>query len=296
MLRINLPNGGALWNSQHKEAGMRLGIVADEIDRDFRKAIRIGKKLGLGRYEVRWVKSGRAPMCDTSELVEVERSAVEEEIEISALSPGLFKNVEAAAEFDRELNEVYPRAAEWASRWGLQGLIVFGFRKPGATEENGDLVPSKDPPHMVIEWLSRAAERAAADAMTLMIEPEPVCWADTWSATLALLKAVGSTALKINYDPGNVAWVQRQDSMTEFEQLAPYIGNMHVKDPTPAERGSGKPKFVIPGEGIVDYRSHFGALKRVGYRGPISLEPHMRREMETIRLCKAACERIWEAS
>lgn len=275
---------------------MQLGIVADEIDRDFTKAVRLGKKLGLCRYEVRFLKSGRAPFCDTAELFEVERCAAKEGVEISALSPGLFKNAEAAAEFERELNEIYPQAADWANRWGLRGLIVFGFRKPTATEENGDLISSKNPPNMVIEWLSRAAERAAADAMTLMIEPEPVCWADTWSATLALLKAVGNVALKINYDPGNVAWAQRQDSTAEFAQLAPYIANVHVKDLAPAERGSGKPEFVIPGEGIVDYHRHFGALKRAGYRGPVSLEPHMTRGMEAIRLCKAACERIWDES
>jgi len=40
---------------------MKLGIVADEISRDFGEAVRVGKKLGLGRYEIRNLTSGRAP-------------------------------------------------------------------------------------------------------------------------------------------------------------------------------------------------------------------------------------------
>jgi L-ribulose-5-phosphate 3-epimerase len=275
---------------------MQLGIVADEIDRDFAKAVALGTQLGIQRYEVRFLKSGRVPLCDRSEMLAAERCAAERDVQITALSPGLFKYVDNAADFHRELNEIYPRAAEWAKRWNLSGLIIFGFRKPGATEENGDLIASSQMPGQIIEWMARAAERAAADGLNLMIEPEPICWADTWSATLALLKAAGSKALKINYDPGNVAWVQRQDTLAEFDQLAPYIANVHIKDLAASPRGSGKPQFVIPGEGMINYRAHFSALKRAGYCGPISLEPHISGDPETIRRCKLSCESIWASS
>ena len=275
---------------------MQLGIVADEIDRDFAKAVRLGCQLGIRRYEVRYLNSGRAPMCDRSEMLAVERCAAEQDIQITALSPGLFKYTDNAADFDRELNDIYPRAAEWAKRWNLSGLIIFGFRKPGATEENGDLISSSEMPGQIVEWMSRAAERAASDGLHLLIEPEPICWADTWSATLTLLKTAGNKALKINYDPGNVAWVQRKDTLAEFDQLAPYISNVHVKDLAASPRGSGRPRFVIPGEGMINYRAHFTALKQAGYCGPISLEPHMSGDLETISRCKAACERIWGLS
>ena len=49
---------------------------------------------------------------------------------------------ESAVEFRREMDEVYPLAAEWALRWKLPGLIVFGFHKPGATEANAPDFPS----------------------------------------------------------------------------------------------------------------------------------------------------------
>ncbi len=67
---------------------MKLGVVADEISRDFRVAVRIGTQAGLWRYEVRFLKTGRAPSGDRRELLEVERIRDGEEIEITALSPG----------------------------------------------------------------------------------------------------------------------------------------------------------------------------------------------------------------
>jgi sugar phosphate isomerase/epimerase len=275
---------------------LRLGIVADEISRDFREAVRIGTEAGLRRYEVRFLKTGRAPMCDHAELLEVERVREGEGIEITALSPGLFKYTNEQAAFAREMAEVFPRAAEWALRWNLQALIVFGFQKPSATEENGDLVSSANPPSCVIEWLSAAAAAAIAAGIKLLIEPEPICWADSGVATSDLIRRAGSSAVGINYDPANVAWLLRRDPLDEFDVVAPLIGNVHVKDQLEAPIGSGRPTWVVPGEGMMDYRAHFAALQRIGYDGPISLEPHMDGSLETIRKCKLAVESFWSGA
>jgi sugar phosphate isomerase/epimerase len=265
---------------------MKIGIVADEIDRDFGKAVAIGRALGIERYEVRNLTTGRIPRCDAAELTAVEQAGVE----ITAISPGLFKYTETEADFAREMAEVYPRAAEWAHRWRLPGLIAFGFHKPGATEEQ----PGRggDPPARIVEWLARAGERASADGLVLMIEPEPICWCDTARRTAALIERSGAASLRINYDPGNVAWLENRDPLHEFEAAARWIANVHVKDLRPLERGPGHPEWVPAGEGMIDYRAHFAALERVGYRGPVSLEPHMDGRPETIRRCRAAVERL----
>ncbi|HWC99346.1 MAG TPA: hypothetical protein VG456_21450 [Candidatus Sulfopaludibacter sp.] len=93
---------------------MKLGIVADEIDRDIR----------AGRYEIRSLPSGRVPLCE---------------------------------------------AADLAHRWGLGGLIVFSFHKPGATEANAE-----------------AGERAARDSLAVWIEP--ICWGEHARSTAELIR------------------------------------------------------------------------------------------------------------
>ena len=272
---------------------LQLGIVADEISRDFREAVRIGMQAGLRRYEVRFLRSGRAPICDRRELLEVESIRDGEGIEITALSPGLFKHTADRAAFAKEMAEVFPRAVEWAERWRLGNLIVFGFGKPGATEDNADLVPSENPPDWVVDALAEAGALADQARLKLLIEAEPICWADTGAATAHLIRRSGSSAIGINYDPANVAWALRRDAIDEFDLIADLIGNVHVKDQLDAPRGSGRPTWVVPGEGMMDYRPHFDALKRIGYNGPISLEPHMDSSLETIIKCRQAVERMW---
>ncbi|MGO9256053.1 MAG: sugar phosphate isomerase/epimerase family protein [Bryobacteraceae bacterium] len=275
---------------------LKLGIVADEIARDFEKAVAVGKALGIARYEVRNLISGRIPMCLAEELRHVEETVRREEVAITAISPGLFKYTEDAAVFAREMREVYPRAAEIAHRWRLPGLIVFGFHKPGATEANAAEIASADPPAWIVEWLAAAGERATADGLLLMIEPEPICWADSARAAAELIRQAGSSALRINYDPGNVAWLENRDPLAEFDAAAALIANVHVKDLRPLERGAGNPEWVPAGEGMIDYRAHFRALRNAGYEGPVSLEPHMDGSAETVRRCRDACEREWGES
>lgn len=275
---------------------LTLGIVADEINRDFRQASQIGIAAGLRRYEIRFLKSGRAPMCDPAELSEIERICDGEGLEITALSPGLFKWTDSPEKFQREMADVFPRSVELARRWNLSALVVFGFCKPNAKEENADLISSDNPPSWVIDSLAEAAAKADEAGLRLLIEPEPVCWADTGAATVNLIHAANAHNLGINYDPCNVAWMLRRDPIDEFDAVAPFIANVHIKDQIDEPRGSGMPTWVVPGEGMIDYRPHFAALKRMGYAGNISLEPHMDGSLDTILNCKRGVERLWHES
>jgi sugar phosphate isomerase/epimerase len=273
---------------------MNLGIVADEIDRNPRQAVAIGSELGLRRYEIRFLPSGRVPLCDPADLCEVEDTMRETTSVVTAISPGLFKYTEDAAAFRREMDEVYPRAAELAHRWRLPGLIVFGFHKPGATEANAAATAGADPPAQVAEWLAEAGRQASRDGLILMIEPEPICWAETAQAAAGLIARAGAAGLAINYDPGNDAWLLNRDPFDGFAAAAPYIANVHIKDLRPLTRGAGNPEWAPAGEGMIDFRRHFAALRGIGYAGPVSLEPHMDGRPKTIRRCQEAVERFMQ--
>lgn len=277
------------------EPVLHLGYVTDEIDKDFGVAVRVGTKYGIRRFEIHNLKTGRAPMCDAQELREVERIARGEGVQISALSPGLFKTTPDTVGFTRDMKELYPRCVDLAHRWNLPALIIFGFAKPGG-EKQPDLVSSDNPPAWIAASLAEAAERAKGDGLVLMIEPEAACWADTGRSTVGLIRKSQSSNLRINWDPGNIARVEHRDPVDELAAAAPYIAHMHVKDMQQFPRG-GKPEWVPVGEGIINYREHFARLQKSGFNGQISLEPHMAKSEDTVPRCKAAFDRAWaEAS
>ena len=251
----------------------------------------MGTPLGLRRYEVRNLCTGRVPMVDAVELAAIEEIQRERDVTVTAISPGLFKYTSSREAFEREMREVYPRSAELAHRWRLPGLIVFGFHKPGATEANAGSFSSDDPPPEIVDCLAEAGERAARDGLTLMIEPEPICWADSGRATAALIRRAGAGSLKINYDPGNVAWLRNRDPLDEFEAVAEFVANVHIKDLRPLTQGAGHPEWVPAGEGMIDYRAHLAALRALGYVGPCSLEPHM--GSTGLLACVAAFQELW---
>jgi sugar phosphate isomerase/epimerase len=265
---------------------MKLGIVADELNRNFREAVRAGSKLGLRRYEIRFLQTGRAPMCAVSELLEIEQIIENEDVAITALSPGLFKWTADEKAFRAEMNEVFPRSVELAKRWGLGSLIVFGFNKPNATETS--FYPNEHTPTYIFEWFAEVAEAAEKAEITLMIEPEPVCWMDTDAKLAELINKVNSDRIRVNYDPANVAWLTGKDPIDEFELIAPFIANVHIKDIK-----STLPVWAVPGEGMIDYAKHFAALKKINYTGNISLEPHLDGSFEKTLLCKMAVENLW---
>ena len=270
------------------------GIVSDEISRNFREAVHVGTSLGIRRYEIRFLETGRAPMCQKSELLEVERICNGEGLEITALSPGLFKYTSSREDFDRELGDLLPRSIDWALRWRLPALITFGFHRAGVTEEIADTILDDNIPSEIPDWLGLAGSLAQNNGLKLLIEAEPICWADTGESTLRMIRDSNSEAIGINYDPANIAWKKRSDPIDEFDAIATLIQNVHVKDLIAAPRGSGIPQWAIPGEGMLDYAAHFAALKRSGYSGPISLEPHLDGRPQTIGACKSAVERLWE--
>jgi hypothetical protein len=111
----------------------------------------------------------------------------------------------------------------------------------------------------------------------------------------ALIRAVGSTALRVNYDPANfIIWpavlpkfpeyekqteapgrtYDRDAAMAEFEpvegvrRLGEFIVHTHAKD----ARGEGGWGDVPLGEGWVDWPRYLRLLKDSGYEGYLAIE------------------------
>lgn len=271
---------------------LKLGIVADEISRDFRVAVRQGKEAGVERFEVRFLQTGRIPGCDPEEIERVSEIAQGEGITITAISPGLFKHATTEAEFRREMTDILPRAMELAQRWNAK-MIVFGFQKPNATEKNIPVVVGEIPQE-VVGWMREASERAQQANVQMLLEPEPICWADTGIRAAELIRRVACSSLRMNYDPGNVAWMTRRNPASEWTDIGDLVAHLHIKDVVLNHINGDFPKWVMPGQGGIGYAELFECLCGAEFAGDISMESHMQMSPELLVEFKTAVERLWQ--
>jgi len=131
------------------------------------------------------------------------------------------------------------------------------------------------------ERLARTAARfgdlsaMAADAgMTIGIEMCGPGWYTLGGSPYGLrqlIEEVGSPSLRVILDPGNSV-ADGEDPVHAIDLLLPYIVDVHVKDTL----GFGDRKgFCVAGEGACEWPYLLQRLAQAGYRGPITIEPHL---------------------
>ena len=114
------------------------------------------------------------------------------------------------------------------------------------------------------EW---AAEAAAAEAL-LCVKAHAGAAVDTPEKLLWLYHQVDLPLLKLTYDYSHFQ-VAGLPLETTLQAIVPYSAFIHVKD---AQGDAGHPKFLLAGDGTVDYAAYFRLLKRAGYSGPVVAE------------------------
>ncbi len=119
----------------------------------------------------------------------------------------------------------------------------------------------------IIGMLKTLAERFAASSVTLLVETNGV-YADT-ARLKAVLDAVGSARVAALWDMHHpYRYFDEQPEQT-INNLGEYIKHVHIKD---SVMESGRAAYKMMGEGDLPIDAMLKALKRIGYRGYVSLE------------------------
>ena len=120
---------------------------------------------------------------------------------------------------------------------------------------------------VVMKKLKGFAEVAAGSGVTLLHENEKKIYGDISSRCLEIYEELGGDGFELAFDASN--YIQCDvDPKAAFDALKDYVVYYHVKDCSPY-------KVEVPvglGEGHYDYI--VGELKRRGYEGFMTLEPH----------------------
>ena len=156
----------------------------------------------------------------------------------------------------QETRARFLRLLEIAQRLEVRALTWHGLRY------------SLEDPCLVAAFLESAAwaaEQALAAGVTLCIENVSWCYLRT-PAHVTALRAAG-LAVGFTFDAFQ-AGESRTDPAALIEAMGSQLLTVHAADYAP-----GAPRHLLPGTGSLDWRAIVAALGRVGYGGPLILEP-----------------------
>lgn len=117
-----------------------------------------------------------------------------------------------------------------------------------------------------VEAVRQCAEHCSTYGLLYSIEPHPYAYAANTSGMLRLFEHVGSDALCINFDPSHLFPVGDFPNVSVY-QLGSRIKHLHVSDNDAVTNVHWR-----PGQGKIDWKEMFVALKEIKYDGVISIE------------------------
>ena len=260
----------------------KLSVINDEITADFGRAAEVAaQEFGLHYIEIRALWGKNIMRLDAKEIAEARNILEKNKLRVSSIASPIFKvdwsgaplskfspkRDQFGADFTFEQqDELLERGLELARVFHVDRIRIFDFWR---------LDDQKPYRAAMDEKLIAASQKAAKRGITLLLENEPSCNTATGAEAARTLEAVRSPNFKLNWDPGNAASVGEIAYPDGYSHLPKArIGYMHCKDVVRV--AAGKYEWMKMGGGIIDYVSHYRALKKDGYRGVVSLETHWR--------------------
>ena len=246
------------------DAPLKLAAFADEISPDLEEQIRVCKENGVTHFELRGVAGKNVLDFDKPLREQIKRRLAESGMGVISIGSPIGKvaiDQPWDVHFDR-----FKIAVELAEFFSSPLIRVFSYY-PAGGEGKGPIDPHRDE---VIRRFQQKVEYIKDRPVTLAHENEKGIFGDVGRRCLDLMKTIDSPKLRSAFDFAN--FVQVGDRPRDnWPLLKPYTTHIHIKD---ALLGSGK---VVPaGEGDGDIEPILKDAYASGYRGFLSLEPHLK--------------------
>ncbi len=237
--------------------------IADEAGDDIGTQIKAHKELGWHHIELRNISGvGVADLSDRA-FDEVADRLGEAGLGISCFASQLCnwsRPITKHPDIDRhELARAIPRM----QRAGCQFIRIMSYRNAGWPED---------------EWRAEVIARIgvlaamAEDGGVTLVHENCDGWAGLGAEqSLELLEEVNSPALKLLWDTGNPV-PHGQDPWEYYGAVKEHVVYVHIKD---AVQEDGKTVYTYPGEGDARVADVLKDLIGRGYRGGMSIEPHL---------------------
>ena len=256
----------------------KLGVITDEVTQDFEKALLWAKGYGLGWVELRFIWNKYVTDFAPDDIERAKELLGKYDLRVSVVDTPYFKTLLpgtqsrfSEAKGDRLQSDfsqqaaVLERAFARAKDFATDKVRIFSFLRVADPRTVFDRVAKE---------LEKTADAAKREGLLLVLENEFSCNVATGAESAAMLKAVSSPSLGLNWDPGNAFAAGETPFPIGYDALdKKRIWHMHLKDAAPAPLGQ-EAKWMPIGGGKIDFLGQFRALIRDDYEGTMSLETH----------------------
>lgn len=115
--------------------------------------------------------------------------------------------------------------------------------------------------------LKKVKHIAEENSVKILVEPEPSLLIENSQQFIQLMKITCSDYIKLNFDIGHFYCVKEDPSETILK-LIDYIEHFHLSDIS-----SNRVHYhLIPGIGSIDFEKIFDTIKKIGYKGFVTVE------------------------
>ncbi len=256
---------------------MKVCAVTDEISQDPETAIELATDWGIRHVELRELWGKRVPDIDRTQKETLIEILNRYGVNVLAISPGIFKVPASRRDLMEEhLHLRLLKSFELAESLGTNIVIIFSPIRESQQEQ--DIFRDS------ISFFRSAADRAEERNMTLALENEASCLADTGSSVARLVKAVASNKLFVNWDPCNSFLAGQDPFPTGYLEVRDMIRHVHLKDCL--SDGQKRIKRYVPiGQGEAKTEELLRELSESHYQGGVSVETHFRPKVKGTRDC-----------
>jgi sugar phosphate isomerase/epimerase len=238
-----------------------LSAFADEIDPDLGVQMDVLERHGIKFIEMRGVNGKNVSELSREEARAIKRQLDNRGFKISAIGSPIGK-IKITDDFPPHL-ELFKRVIEIARILDTRYIRMFSFFMPAGEEPAG----YRD--EVIRRWREFIKAAEGSD-LILLHENEKEIYGDTAERCLDLFKTLDCDYLKAVFDPANFVQCDVETYPHALELLKEEVIYLHIKDALKSDHS------VVPsGYGDGKVREILTALNRRGYRGFLSLEPHL---------------------
>ncbi len=243
---------------------IRISAFADEVSTAFEKQLELLSTNGVGYLELRFIDGMNIIDVDRNKWVYLKQMMDDYHIQVSAIASPIGKSC-ITSPFEDEFIR-FKRTVEIASIFETQFIRVFSYYPPLGSK-------IEDFRNEVLQRFRIQTSYLEGTDIIMVHENESGIYGHSASNCLDLMETIDSPSLRQAYDPANFVWGESIVNNIEqcFSILKNYIVHVHIKDWILGSKDVG----AFPGEGDAQIASLIWELKKINYKGFLTLEPHL---------------------